>query len=90
MFCHHYRNAEDVKRDDAELHSASQHVLTLDGEVLALNGKVLGGHSNAIADETDQVSVCSCNCLGPSKCQSHFLSLEQPLYISHCGKRFSV
>ncbi|CAG5107465.1 Similar to sup-9: Two pore potassium channel protein sup-9 (Caenorhabditis elegans) [Cotesia congregata] len=56
-------NAEDVRRDDSELQAASHHVLTLDGEVVAVNGKILAGHI-PIHDTDDCVSVCSCTCLG--------------------------
>ncbi|KAK0078292.1 hypothetical protein PV325_002720 [Microctonus aethiopoides] len=57
-------NAEEVRRDDNELQSASHHVLTLDGEVVAVNGKLLAGHVPMIHDTDDCVSVCSCTCLG--------------------------
>ncbi|RZF42316.1 hypothetical protein LSTR_LSTR003934 [Laodelphax striatellus] len=39
-------NVEDVRRDDSEMVPASQHVLTLEGEMLSINGKL-------IADRTD-------------------------------------
>ncbi|CAG2065679.1 unnamed protein product [Timema podura] len=72
-----FRNAEDVRREDNELQSASHHVLTLDGEVLTLNGKLLAGHVLiGCNDQEDQVSVCSCTCLGPASCHNHLLSLE--------------
>lgn len=59
-----YRNA-DERREDTELQSSSHHVLTLDGEVMAVNGKLLAGHAYIGDDiEIDQMSVCSCNCLG--------------------------
>lgn len=58
------RNAEEVRREDNELQSASHHVLTLDGEVVAVNGKILAGHVPMIHDTDDCVSVCSCTCLG--------------------------
>nr|CAD7576210.1 unnamed protein product [Timema californicum] len=71
------QNAEDVRREDNELQSASHHVLTLDGEVLTLNGKLLAGHVLiGCNDQEDQVSVCSCTCLGPASCHNHLLSLE--------------
>nr|CAD7606800.1 unnamed protein product [Timema genevievae] len=65
------------RREDNELQSASHHVLTLDGEVLTLNGKLLAGHVLiGCNDQEDQVSVCSCTCLGPASCHNHLLSLE--------------
>ncbi|KAF7990866.1 hypothetical protein HCN44_000671 [Aphidius gifuensis] len=57
-------NAADVRREDNELQSSSHHVLTLDGEVLAVNGKLLAGHVPMIHESDDYVSVCSCTCLG--------------------------
>ncbi|PNF38465.1 Two pore potassium channel protein sup-9 [Cryptotermes secundus] len=73
-------NAEDVRREDNELQSASHHVLTLDGEVLSVNGKLLAGHVLLDCnDQADQVSVCSCTCLGPARCHNHLLQLE-PVY----------
>lgn len=57
------RQAEDIRRDE-ELQSASHHVLTLDGEVMAVNGKLLAGHMPISNDTDDCVSVCSCTCLG--------------------------
>ncbi|XP_052125629.1 two pore potassium channel protein sup-9-like [Frankliniella occidentalis] len=76
-------NAEDVRRDEEELTSSSHHVMTLDGDIMALNGKLLStrggmpvaaGHCRAHQEVQDQVSVCSCNCLGhlPSRhCAQH-------------------
>ncbi|XP_012522173.1 two pore potassium channel protein sup-9 [Monomorium pharaonis] len=54
----------EAHRDDTELQSASHHVLTLDGEVVAVNGKLLAGHVPIMHDTDDCVSVCSCTCLG--------------------------
>ncbi|XP_050487869.1 two pore potassium channel protein sup-9 [Bombus huntii] len=57
-------NTGDARRDE-ELQPASHHVLTLDGEVVAVNGKLLAGHVPIVHDTDDCVSVCSCTCLGP-------------------------
>ncbi|KAK3929043.1 Potassium channel subfamily K member 9 [Frankliniella fusca] len=86
-------NAEDVRRDEEELTSSSHHVMTLDGDIMALNGKLLstgarggvvgmaagahgraGGGAHPDVHDQDQVSVCSCNCLGhlpPRHCAQH-------------------
>ncbi|KMQ96539.1 two pore potassium channel protein sup-9-like protein [Lasius niger] len=56
----------EARRDDSELVSASHHVLTLDGEVVAVNGKLLTSHVPIVHDTDDCVSVCSCTCLGPA------------------------
>ena len=68
--CFFYRNAEEVRRDDNELQSASHHVLTLDGEVVAVNGKLLAGHVPMLHETDDCVSVCSCTCLGTANSES--------------------
>ncbi|CAK9808039.1 Two pore potassium channel protein sup-9 [Anthophora plagiata] len=59
-------NTGDARRDDNELQIISHHVLTLDGDVVAVNGKPLAGHEPIIHDTDDCVSVCSCTCLGPA------------------------
>lgn len=63
------RNAEEVRREDNELQGVSQHVITVDGEaVTSINGKLLAGHTigrDAAGDDIEQVSVCSCTCVGP-------------------------
>lgn len=62
------RNAEEVRREDNELQGVSQHVITVDGEaVTSINGKLLAGHTigRDAGDDMDQVSVCSCTCVGP-------------------------
>lgn len=50
----------------------AQNVVTLDGEVMAVNGKVLAGHAQLDRKfnpgrEPDAVSVCSCTCYGVIK-----------------------
>lgn len=72
-----FRNAEDIRRDDQDLQSSSHHVLTLDGEVMAVNGKLLAGHSFVgFEREIDQTSVCSCNCLGLNHNENEELLLD--------------
>lgn len=57
-----------MRREDNELQGVSQHVITVDGEaVTSVNGKLLAGHTIAGDDHVDQVSVCSCTCVGPMK-----------------------
>lgn len=56
----------EARRDDSEMVSASHHVLTLDGEVMAVNGKLLANQVPIVHDTDDCVSVCSCTCLGPA------------------------
>lgn len=77
------RNAEDVRREDNELQSSSHHVLTLDGEVMAVNGKLLSGHALITDDaELDKTSVCSCNCLGLVSNYDQHLLLESSYHPS--------
>ncbi|KAJ8972298.1 hypothetical protein NQ317_018632 [Molorchus minor] len=76
-------NAEDIRRDDQDLQSSSHHVLTLDGEVMAVNGKLLAGHA-FIGEEADidQMSVCSCNCLGLNHAENEELLLDTSYHPS--------
>lgn len=77
------RNAEDIRREDQDLQSSSHHVLTLDGEVMAVNGKLLSGHPLVLEGEIDQMSVCSCNCLGLNHGENEELLLDGSYYPSH-------
>lgn len=77
------RNAEDVRREDVELQASTEHVITLDDDVVNVNGKLLAGHiGTAMGSDVDQISVCSCTCLGPAKCQSHVFL--EPGYQPRC------
>ncbi|XP_074038904.1 TWIK-related acid-sensitive K[+] channel 7 [Leptinotarsa decemlineata] len=70
-------NAEDIRREDQDLQSSSHHVLTLDGEVMAVNGKLLAGHGFiGLEGEIDRMSVCSCNCLGLNHAENEELLLD--------------
>jgi len=52
--------------DQEELQDVAQNVVTLDGEVMAVNGRVLSGHQLEHkfnpGREPDAASVCSCTC----------------------------
>lgn len=59
------------EEDQEELQDMHQNVVTLDGEVMAVNGRVLSGHGQLDqkfnpGQEPDAVSVCSCTCYGTS------------------------
>merc|ERR1712083_198721 len=55
------------EEDQGELQDVTQNVVTLDGEVMAVNGRVLSGHGQLDqGKESDAVSVCSCTCYGAS------------------------
>ncbi|CAG9854496.1 unnamed protein product [Phyllotreta striolata] len=84
-------NAEEIRREDQDLQSSSHHVLTLDGEVMAVNGKLLSGHPMVSEGEIDQMSVCSCNCLGLNHAENEELLLDGSYYPSSLKiKRASV
>ncbi|XP_053655426.1 two pore potassium channel protein sup-9 isoform X2 [Cherax quadricarinatus] len=61
-------NTEDVKAGDYEMQDASQSVVTLDGELMAINGKLLAGtHDSEVGEGrvgsfTSVATVCSCTC----------------------------
>lgn len=65
-------NAEDIRREEADNQTSSNHALTFDDSV---NGKLLG-HMNYCSDIEEQTSVCSCTCLGGASCINHELLLD--------------
>lgn len=72
-----------MRKEDTELQSSSHHVLTLDGEVMAVNGKLLAGYPYPGEEhEIDQASVCSCNCLGLNHGDNQELLLESSYHPS--------
>ncbi|XP_040564664.1 two pore potassium channel protein sup-9 [Lepeophtheirus salmonis] len=63
----------EEEEQEEELQDVSQNVVTLDGEVMAVNGRVLAGHSIDTSNHnlyssasSENVSVCSCTCYGES------------------------
>ncbi len=52
------------EEDQEELQDAAQNVVTLDGEVMAVNGRVMSEHKFNPGREPDAASVCSCTCYG--------------------------
>jgi len=70
------------EEDQEELQDAAQNVVTLDGEVMAVNGRVLSGHNDMnhkfkTGLEPDAASVCSCTCYGTSG-SSGYAKQENP------------
>jgi len=69
---------EDKEDNDDLIGGGAQNIMTLDGEIMALNGRVLTGQMadatserdivRAVAD--DRASVCSCTCYGRSTARS--------------------
>ncbi|XP_076234143.1 TWIK-related acid-sensitive K[+] channel 7 [Calliopsis andreniformis] len=59
-------NTGDARREENELVPVPQHVPVLDGEVVTVNGRLLGGHVPIIHDMDDCVRVCFCTCLRPA------------------------
>ncbi|RXG51862.1 Two pore potassium channel protein sup-9 [Armadillidium vulgare] len=63
-------NTEDLKAGDLEMQDASQTVMTMDGELIAINGKLLAANHDLVGHTsrhqtgsiTSIATVCSCNC----------------------------
>ncbi|KAF7278514.1 TWIK-related acid-sensitive K[+] channel 7 [Rhynchophorus ferrugineus] len=66
---------EESRKDEQDLQSSSHHVFALDGEMINVNGKLLAGHTFP-EDDFDQISVCSCNCLGLTHADNERLLLD--------------
>lgn len=75
--------SEEIRKEDQDLHSASHHVLTFEGEVMDVNGKLLAGQTYFDDSEIDQMSVCSCNCLGLNHGDNQELLLDASYHPSH-------
>jgi potassium channel subfamily K member 9 len=70
-------NAEDIRREEAEnMQSASNQVLTYESES---HGKLLAGGVTYVSELEEQMSVCSCTCLGGTSCANHEMLLD-PVY----------
>jgi hypothetical protein len=52
------------EEEEEELQDAAHNVVTLDGEIMAVNGRILAGRKFNPGLEPDAVSVCSCTCYG--------------------------
>ncbi|XP_063599639.1 two pore potassium channel protein sup-9-like [Penaeus indicus] len=87
-------NTEDVKAGDYEMQDASQSVVTLDGELMAINGKVLAGTQESEglgerrASYTSIATVCSCTCYprphhSPADIRHRYSVVRSPSRISH-------
>lgn len=85
-------NAEDIRREDQDMQSSSHHVLTLDGELMSVNGRLLSGQPLLPGGELDQTSVCSCNCLGLNHAENDELLLDGSYYPSNSvlGSSFRI
>lgn len=65
------------EEEEAQMQSASNNVLTSYDETYAPTGKLLGGsQSNYCSDIDDQISTCSCTCLGGASCANHDLLVD--------------
>jgi potassium channel subfamily K protein 9 len=97
IFLVFYRNAEDIRREEQEAQSsASNNALTPYDDSYTVTGKLLGSHANYSSDFDEQISTCSCTCLGGTSCANHELLIDQgyhPVDILNdglCVKRSSV
>lgn len=61
-------NAEDLKRDEAESQLAA--AAAYQSEINYMDASAMMAKGTFCVDEDDQMSVCSCNCLGPT-CNNH-------------------
>lgn len=81
---HFSRQAEDNRRDEqeaqeAQMSSASNNVL-MPYDDSFVTGKLLGGSQsnyNYCSDIDDQISTCSCTCLGGASCANHELLIDR-------------
>lgn len=73
------RNAEDIRREEEDAKAAaSKNDFMPSYNELAAAGRLLGGsNSNYCSDVDDQISTCSCTCMGGSSCANHRLLIEQ-------------
>lgn len=70
------RNAEDIRREEQEAQSSASHNVLMQYEDSYTTGKLLGGsQTNYCSDIEEQISTCSCACLGNS-CANHELLIE--------------
>lgn len=73
-----FRNAEDIRREEQEAQSSASHnALTPYDDSYNVTGKLLGGMNNYGSDIDEQVSTCSCTCLGGTSCANHELLIDQ-------------
>lgn len=77
IFSLNCRNAEDIRREEQEAQSsASNNVLTPYEDSYTVTGKLLS-HANYNSDFEEQISTCSCTCLGGQSCANHELLIDQ-------------
>lgn len=69
-------NAEDLKRDEEESKAAA--AAAYQSEINYMDASAVMARGNFCVDD-DQLSVCSCNCLGPN-CTAHHEFLLDPGY----------
>ncbi|XP_066979288.1 two pore potassium channel protein sup-9-like isoform X1 [Macrobrachium rosenbergii] len=88
-------NTEDVKTGDYEMQDASQSVVTLDGELMAINGKLLASANDGMEISQGRMgsynsitTVCSCTCYprshhSPADMRHRYSIVRSPSRISH-------
>ncbi|XP_042203735.1 two pore potassium channel protein sup-9-like [Homarus americanus] len=87
-------NTDEVKAGDYEMQDASQSVVTLDGELMAINGKLLAGtHESELGEGrvgsyTSIATVCSCTCYprphhSPTDSRHRYSIVRSPSRISN-------
>lgn len=67
-----------MKREEQEAQSSASRNALVQYEDSYATGKLLGGsQTNYCSDIDDQISTCSCTCLGGNSCQNHELLIDQ-------------
>ncbi|XP_059609996.1 two pore potassium channel protein sup-9 [Phlebotomus argentipes] len=69
-------NAEDIRREEAEAQIAAGHTFNYQSDVNVSEKWIPGQHNYCAAEQDDQMSVCSCTCLGGTGCINHELLLD--------------
>lgn len=71
-----FRNAEDIRREEQEAKAAASNHAYDDS--YNQTGKLLGGshQNNFYSDVDEQISTCSCTCLGGNSCVNHELLID--------------
>lgn len=90
--------AEDIRRDEAEMQmqTAATQVVTYDAENVQKQPLPGGQKGNYCSDTDEQVSACSCSCLGGNNCVNHEFFIDSEYHptdiisINSSLKRASV
>lgn len=66
-----------MRREEQEAKSSASQNVLMQYEDSYVTGKLLGGsQTNYCSDIDDQISTCSCTCLGGNSCANHELLID--------------